>query len=110
MIRRAATAPTERPVATEPVNVMCRTSSCSTRSRAGRRAGAKDDVAQAGGQPGLDHEPARCRRVVSGVSSEGLATTALPAARLGATPRASWVSGAFQGVMWAMTPSGSRSV
>ena len=47
---------------------------------------------------------------VSGVSSAGFSTTVLPAASAGATFHDAIVSGKFQGVISATTPSGSRKV
>jgi hypothetical protein len=50
------------------------------------------------------------RSEVSGVSSAGLSTTVLPPASAGASFQAAIVSGKFQGVISATTPSGSRNV
>ena len=47
---------------------------------------------------------------VSGVSSAGLSTAVLPAARHGPSFQAAMASGKFQGVISATTPSGSRKV
>jgi len=62
-----------------------------------------------GGRP---HSAARAANSskVSGASLDGLATTAFPAARAGAMVRVPIHSGPFQGMMWAVTPIGSRSV
>ena len=49
-------------------------------------------------------------RAVSGVSSAGLSTTVLPAARAGASFHEAIVNGKFHGVISATTPSGSRNV
>jgi hypothetical protein len=46
----------------------------------------------------------------SGVISEGLMTTVLPAARAGATFQTSSISGKFQGVISPTTPIGSRRI
>ena len=48
--------------------------------------------------------------VDSGVSSEGLTTTQLPAASAGAIFNSAMLSGKFHGTMRPQTPSGSRSV
>ena len=47
---------------------------------------------------------------VSDANSEGLSTTVHPAASAGATFWAKSMSGAFQGMIAATTPTGSRSV
>ncbi|MCY1376798.1 hypothetical protein D9M69_643170 [compost metagenome] len=48
-------------------------------------------------------------RMVTGVSSDGLMTTVLPAAMAGAIFQAAISSGKFQGITWPTTPSGSLS-
>jgi hypothetical protein len=50
------------------------------------------------------------RSAVSGVSSAGLCTTVLPAARAGASLLLDRISGKLNGVMAATTPIGSRRV
>ena len=55
------------------------------------------------GSPASVARRARCSVEVD-VSSDGLATTALPTARAGATARHAWLSGRFHGVMAATTP------
>jgi hypothetical protein len=50
------------------------------------------------------------RIAVSGVSSAGLSTTALPAASAGAKPQPAIGIGKFQGTMTPTTPSGSWKV
>ena len=50
------------------------------------------------------------RIAVSGVSSAGLSTTVLPAARAGAIPQPMIGIGKFQGTMIPTTPSGSLKV
>ena len=57
-------------------------------------------------------KPAWCRisassNAVKGVCSAGLATTAQPAAKAGAMPRAAVEIGKFQGMICAATPTGS---
>jgi hypothetical protein len=47
---------------------------------------------------------------VSGVSSDGLSTTPLPAARAGATFQEAMASGKFHGVIRPTTPTGSWKV
>lgn len=49
-------------------------------------------------------------QAVSGVTSEGLATTQLPAASAGAIFQVNRYSGRFHGLMQATTPSGGRRV
>ena len=46
---------------------------------------------------------------MSGVSGEGLSTTALPSASAGATTRMPRMSGKFHGVIAPTTPTGTRS-
>ena len=50
------------------------------------------------------------RYAVTGVNSEGLATTQFPAAKAGATFQVNRYNGKFQGLMHATTPSGLRRV
>jgi hypothetical protein len=50
------------------------------------------------------------RAAVHGVTSDGLATTALPAASAGAIFHVNRYSGRFHGEMQATTPSGWRKV
>jgi hypothetical protein len=47
---------------------------------------------------------------VNGVSGAGLITTALPAARAGASFHTAIISGAFHGVISPQTPTGTRAV
>ena len=47
---------------------------------------------------------------VTGVTSDGLATTQLPAAKAGATFHVKRYNGRFQGLMHATTPKGLRNV
>ncbi len=55
------------------------------------------------------HSAARRIEVVE-VSDDGLSTTVLPAAIAGATARAAWLIGTFQGVITPTTPMGSLRV
>ena len=48
------------------------------------------------------------RQAVSGAHSGGLATTVLPAASAGAIRQVASISGAFHGVITAVTPAGSQ--
>ena len=66
--------------------------------------GPVDDLSKPSGKPSIS---SAIRRVASGVSSEGLRITALPAARAGATFQAASKSGKFQGTMQATVPMGS---
>ena len=50
------------------------------------------------------------RSALSGVSSAGLSTTVLPAARAGAKPQPAMAMGKFQGTMTPTTPRGSWKV
>ena len=108
-IRSAATRPTLCPAATDPVNAMCRTSSCPTSAAPTVGPSPRTMLHTPAGKPASTMRIAT-RLVVSGVSSDGLTTTVFPAARHGATPRIIWLIGAFHGVMWATTPYGSRTV
>jgi hypothetical protein len=47
------------------------------------------------------------RRIDAGVRSAGLSTTALPAARAGASFQVAIRIGKFHGMIWVTTPSGS---
>ncbi len=62
-----------------------------------------------GGSPHSWASSANLSRV-SGASLEGFTTTEFPAARAGAMVRLPIHSGPFQGTMWPVTPTGSRSV
>jgi hypothetical protein len=48
------------------------------------------------------------RLAVSGASSGGFATTVFPAARAGAIRHVASISGAFHGVITAVTPAGAH--
>ena len=62
-----------------------------------------------GGTPASSSSPAT-RKAVSGASRAGLITTALPAARAGATFRVIMAAGKFHGVIMATTPTGGWRV
>ena len=96
-------------MATEPVNVTCATSGWSTTAAPVVSPRPLTTATTPFGSPASSSIPATSR-VDSGATSEGLTSTVLPAASDGATPRKSWLSGEFHGVMWATTPKGSRNV
>ena len=108
MSRSAAAPAIRRPVATEPVKAILRTSGWST-SGAGVRAVAADDVEHPVGQPG-SRASSPSSSVLVEVASAALTTRVLPAASAGAISLAAWFSGAFQGVITPTTPHGSRRV
>jgi hypothetical protein len=98
-----------RPTAVLPVNETARTSSCTT---SGSPAAGPEPCTMLSTPAGNPISAASSPSIpaVSGVTSEGLATTVLPAASAGATFQVSRYSGRFQGEMVATTPSGGRRV
>jgi hypothetical protein len=60
-----------------------------------------------GGRPASWHSSAK-RSAVSDVNSAGLSTTVFPVAIAGAIFQASISSGKFQGMIWPITPTGTR--
>jgi hypothetical protein len=109
LIVAAAPAAIARPTSVEPVNAIFAMSGCSTSRRPHSRPGPATTSTTPSGMPASSAICAK-RSAVSGVSSAGLRTTVLPAARAGASFQAAIVSGKFQGVMSPTTPSGSRTV
>ena len=74
--------------------------------RPGLDAGALNDVEHAAGSP-ASWVMSASRDAVRGAHSGGFATTVLPAARAGPMRQVASISGAFHGVMIAVTPAGS---
>ena len=105
----AAPAAIVRPTAVEPVNATLATSGCSTSRCPQVRPGPATTLTTPSGIPASSAIRSNSS-AVSGVSSAGLSTTVLPAASAGASFHAAIVSGKFQGVISATTPSGSRKV
>ena len=76
------------PTSVEPVNATLSISGCSRSSGAGGLAETGDDIDDAVGNAGFEHQLAS-RSAVSGVCSAGFSTTTLPQASAGASfPRA----------------------
>ena len=73
--------------------------------RARLATGALDDIEHAVRQPGLLGDVGE-RDAVSGAHSGGLSTTVFPAASAGPIRQVASMSGAFHGVMMAVTPAG----
>ena len=96
------------PAAVDPVNESASTPGCSA-SADPVEASPVTTFRTPGGTPASSASSAS-RRAVSGASGAGLWTTAFPHASAGAIFHEAIVSGKFQGVMTAQTPSGSRIV
>ncbi len=105
----AAPAAIERPTAVEPVNATLATSGCSTSAWPTVDPGPATTLTTPSGSPASTAIFSNSIEL-SGVSSAGLSTTVLPAARAGASFQPAIVSGKFHGVINATTPSGSRKV
>ena len=71
-------------------------------------AGADDDAEHGRRQPASSKISASSRPPVTGVSDDGLITTALPSASAGATERFDKDIGNFHGLMTPTTPTGWR--
>ena len=109
LIVAAAPAAIDRPTAVEPVNATLATSGCSTSRAPHVEPGPATTLTTPSGSPASSASRSNSS-AVSGVSSAGLSTTVLPAARHGASFHEAIVSGKFHGVIRATTPSGSRNV
>src|SRR5699024_7123376 len=97
------------PVVVEPVNEILAISRCSVRALPASWPYPVTTFTTPSGKPASDASSAN-RRIVREVYSLGLITTVLPAAKAGASLDVVSVSGEFQGVIAATTPSGSRCV
>lgn len=100
--------PMARPVSVPPVNDTMRTPGCLTSAAPTSSPWPGSTVSNPSGRPAS----AQMRASSSaswGVSSDGLSSTALPAASAGAAFCASFMMGEFHGVMAAITPNGSAS-
>ena len=105
----AAPAPIPRPTSVDPVKAILATSGCSTRRFPHTDPGPATTLSTPCGRP-ASSAMRSSSIAVKGVSSAGLRTTVLPAARAGATFHEAITSGKFQGVIRPTTPSGSRKV
>ena len=97
------------PTAVEPVNATLRTSGCVTKRSPTTEPLPGMIVSTPSGRP-ASRASSPSRIAVSGVSSAGLRTTALPAASAGAKPQPAIGIGKFHGTMMPTTPSGSWKV
>ena len=106
---RAARSASFQPTAPEPVNVIARTRSSSTRTSPISLDGPTSTLSQPGGRPASVSSSAR-RSAESGVCPAGLRTTAHPAASAGAILCATRLSGKLNGEIAPTTPIGRRNV
>ena len=106
---RAACAAMAAPVAAEPTKTTSRVCGCDTAAApvAGPEPASTDTSPR--GIPACSHSTPSAS-VLSGVSSEGLSTTALPAHTAGAICQPAVNSGAFHGVSCTTVPKGSCRV
>ena len=93
------------PVLVPPVKLIMSTPGCPTRARP-TSPPPLTTFTTPGGSPASSAMRA-CSSAISGVTSDGLRTMVLPAARTGASFCASRVTGEFQGVIAPTTPTGS---
>ena len=105
----AAATLTARPPASPPVKATLRTSGCVTSASPASWPKPVTTLITPGGIPASCTSAANSS-VEADACSDGLMTTALPAASAGATFQAISSSGEFQGVMQATTPIGSGRV
>src|SRR5262245_49011827 len=95
------------PVATLPVNEIFRTPGFDARC-APSSLPPESTFSTPGGT--ISFRMSATMRDVSGVYGDGFATTVLPASQEGASFHASRITGKFQGVIAATTPSGLRTI
>ncbi len=105
----AAAAATARPAATEPVKVTMSTSGWPARAGPTVCGSPVTTASMSPGNPASRSSSAKARPV-RGVFSDGLSTTAQPAATAGASLTTTWFSGRLNGVIAATTPTGSGTV
>ena len=103
-----AAAATSLPVGTEPVNAMRSTPGCATRAAPTSSPMPWTTLNAPSGKPASRVMSASIE-AVRGAHSGGFSTTALPAARAGATRHVASMSGAFHGVITTVTPAGSQA-
>src|SRR6059036_1708148 len=106
---RAAFSLINLPVTSEPVNVIFRTSGCSTSGEPTSAPKPVTTLNTPGGRPASSNSSASAS-VDADVNSEGLMTIVQPAASAGAIFQVASSSGEFHGVMATTTPSGSLRV
>ena len=106
---RAQPSATRMPTSVEPVNTTFATSGCVTNLSPTIEPLPVSTWKTPSGRPASRPSSAR-RTAVSGVSSAGLSTTVLPAARAGAKPQPAMGMGKFHGTMTPTTPRGSWNV
>ena len=97
------------PVAVPPVNDTRLTSGCFVIASPITEPRPSSTLIRPFGRPACSHRRASSS-AISGVTSAGLMTTALPAASAGATFCASLATGEFHGVIAATTPIGSYTL
>ena len=102
-----AAAATSRPVATEPVKQIRARSGCAASGAPASTPRPCTTLNTPSGSPAARVMSAS-RLAVSGAHSGGLATTVFPAASAGAIRQVASISGAFHGVMTAVTPDGAQ--
>src|ERR1041385_9379475 len=104
----AASPITRRPTAVEPVNDILSTMGCLTSSSPAPPPNPGMILTTPGGKPAACTIDASSI-AVTGVSSEGLRTTVLPAASAGPSFQTAILRGKFHGMMAPTTPTGSRT-
>jgi len=107
--RGAAVTARCRPVAVPPVKLMALMPGCSTRACPQPGPVPCTMLRTPAGRPASRHN-SPSKNAVTGVSSEGLATTQQPTAKAGAIFQVNRYSGRFQGEMQPTTPTGWRTV
>ena len=104
----AAAAAMLRPVGTEPVKAIRSTREWDTSAAPASSPTPCSTLNTPGGRP-ASRTMSPSTDAVSGAHSGGFSTTVFPAARAGATRQVASISGAFHGVITAVTPAGSHS-
>ncbi len=105
--RPAASWPTRRPTAVDPVNETTETFGSVT-SASPTSAPPTTTWSRPSGRPASRKTAANIAPPTTGVCGSGLRTTALPSASAGATTRIPSTDGEFHGVIAPMTPAGTR--
>src|SRR5262245_36552427 len=96
-----------RPVAAEPVNATLARSGCATSAAPASVPRPWTTLKAPSGRP-ASRVTSASRLAVSGAHSGGFATTVFPAASAGAIRQVASMSGAFHGVITAVTPAGAQ--
>ena len=102
-----AAAATRRPVRADPVNATLARSGCATSAVPACPPRPWTTLKTPSGRP-ASRVMSASRLAVSGAHSGGLATTVFPAASVGAIRQVASMSGAFHGVITAVTPDGAQ--